>query len=144
MISVRMTEAANDPIFIRLKTASGQVRDVPGLVGLSQRNYTLQFSIPKIGLKRTVVPDQFECLLQLRMQLEPLGYRFLVNGARRNVWPSGMGRDMGGGRRAYLMQLGRPVRLSDMVDIFEPIEEADVALVPEQRAFYESWLMSLG
>jgi hypothetical protein len=64
--------------------------------------------------------------------VEPLGYRMLVNGARRNVWPSGMG----GGRKAYVLMLGLPGR-PDLVDIFQPAPESEIALVEEQRAFFE-------
>jgi hypothetical protein len=50
-----------------------------------------------------------------------------------------MARDMGGGRKAYLLVLGQPGR-PELVDIFEPAEEGDIALVQEQRDFFQTWL----
>jgi len=103
------------------------------------RQYTLELEIPNLGLHRTDGPDQFECLVRARDDLEPQGFRFLVNGARRNVWPSGMARDMGGGRKAYVLVLGQPGR-PELVDIFEPADETQISSVQEQRDFFQTWL----
>jgi hypothetical protein len=126
-------------VVVRLKTPSGDVRDIRGHVVTGDRQYTLELEIPNLGLHRTDGPDQFECLLLARVELEPQGFRFLVNGARRNVWPSGMARDMGGGRKAYVLVLGQPGR-PELVDIFETADESQIALVQEQRDFFQTWL----
>jgi hypothetical protein len=126
-------------VVIRLKTPSGDVRDIRGHVVTGNSQYTLELEIPNLGLHRTNGPDQFECLLRARVELEPQGFRFLVNGARRNVWPSGMARDMGGGRQAYVLFIGQPGR-PELVDIFEPADESQIALVQEQRDFFQTWL----
>lgn len=44
-------------------------------------------------------PDMFEALVRLRRQLEPEGLMIAVQGSRRDTYPSGMARDMGGGER---------------------------------------------
>jgi hypothetical protein len=75
--------------------------------------------------------------LRIRAEFEPLGFHFLVNGARRNVWPSGMAREMGGGKQAYVLVLGQPGR-PELVDIFEPADESQIALVQEQRDFFQT------
>ena len=129
---------------IRLKTPTGEVQSIPAFVGPSERGWTLKVTIPGLGLRQAFGPDLFECLLRLRAELEPLGYRTLVDGARRNAWPSGMARDMAGGRKAYLPVLGQHGHREDMVDIFGPADEADTALVHEQRAFSERWLAEVG
>ena len=41
--------------------------------------------------------DLFDALIALRRRLEDLGCRLLCAGARRDVYPSGMSRTMGGG-----------------------------------------------
>jgi hypothetical protein len=128
-----------EKIVVRARTPSDEVVAARGRVGTVGRNYTLEVDLAGLGTVRTVGPDQFECLLQLRNEVEPLGYRILVNGARRNVWPSGMGRDMGGGRKAFVLVLGVPGR-PDLVDIFEPAPESEIARVEDQRAFFERWL----
>ena len=124
---------------VRLKTPSGDVQDIRGHVMTGDRQYTLELEIPNLGLHRTDGPDQFECLVRARDDLEPQGFRFLVNGARRNVWPSGMARDMGGGRKAYVLVLGQPGR-PELVDIFEPADETQISSVQEQRDFFQTWL----
>ncbi|HEY3606445.1 MAG TPA: hypothetical protein VGL06_03045, partial [Pseudonocardiaceae bacterium] len=52
-------------------------------------------------------PDMFETLVRLRRQPEPDGLMIAVQGSRRDTYPSGMARDMGGGRRVYVLHLGR-------------------------------------
>ena len=49
-------------------------------------------------------PDMFEALVRLRRQLEPDGLTVAVQGARRDTYPSGMARDMGGGMRVYVLR----------------------------------------
>jgi hypothetical protein len=126
-------------VVVRIKTPSGDVQDIRGLVGVDDRGYTLELEIPNRGPHRAAGPDQFECFLRIRAELEPEGFRFLVNGARRNVWPSGMGRDMGGGRQAYVLVVGKPGR-PELVDIFEPADEDQIAIVQEQSDFIQTWL----
>ena len=41
--------------------------------------------------------DVFGCLCDIRQETDPLGIKLCVNGARRNVWATGMARDMGQG-----------------------------------------------
>src|SRR5438309_1168607 len=62
--------------------------------------------------------DHFDALCRVREALEPLGMHLLCYGASRNVFPSGMGRDMGDGRKAYRMRMGQPATLADLVSIF--------------------------
>jgi hypothetical protein len=126
-------------VVLRMKTPAGDVQDIRGRIGVDNHHYALDLEIPNLGPHRTVGPDVFECLLRVRAELEPLGFRFLVNGARRNVWPSGMARDMGGGRQAYVLVLGQPGR-PELVDIFEPADDGQIALVQEQRDFFQTWL----
>lgn len=132
-----------DEISVRVRTPSGEVVDARARVGTGVRDCTLEVDLPGLGTRRTVGPDQFECLLRLRDEVEPLGYRMLVNGARRNVWPSRMARDMGGGRKAYVLALGRHSHRPELVDIFEPAPESETALVEEQRTFFKLWLAEL-
>ena len=55
-------------------------------------------------------PDMFEALVRLRRQLEPDGLMVAVQGSRRDTYPSGMARDMGGGMQVYIMRPGRRAR----------------------------------
>jgi hypothetical protein len=76
------------------------------------------------------------------MQLDKDGIRLCCNGARLNVWPSGMARDMGGGFKAYALQMGRKASREDLVDIFDAAPIDTIATVEEQRRFNKEWLSS--
>src|SRR5262245_24713701 len=69
--------------------------------------------------------DYFEALALIRRQLQSEGLIPYCYGASLNVFPSGMGRDMGQGLRVYKLTLGKHAKMTDLVDIFD--EGADVA-----------------
>lgn len=75
--------------------------------------------------------DAFEALCRIRDELEPSGWRIGVAGAQRDVWPSGMSRDQGGGLVAYRMTAGGA---AGIVDTFEPVDPVTVTTIAEQRA----------
>jgi len=81
---------------------------------------------------RAVEDDAFEALSTVRLQLERDGWLLGVEGARDDVWPSGMARDQGGGLRAYRLRRGRSPRSEDLVEVFAPATE-HLATVAEQR-----------
>lgn len=85
--------------------------------------------------------DLFDALVALRRRLEAIGCRLLCAGARRDVYPSGMARAMGGARKAYIFELGRSAR--DLVDIFAEAKPAQVGTVDEQEQFRQKWAASL-
>jgi hypothetical protein len=84
--------------------------------------------------------DYFEALCQIRLQLEAQQIQLLCYGASKNVYPSGMARDMGQGRRAYKLTMGKQATMADLVDIFATGTDIQPVTVEEQRRFYESWL----
>lgn len=82
--------------------------------------------------------DFFEALCRIRVALEQYRLTPQCYGASRNVYPSGMARDMGQGLRAYRLKLGRHAR--ELVDIFEDGPGIDPVSVDVQKAFFEMWL----
>ena|ERR1700722_18017718 len=88
--------------------------------------------------------DYFEAMCQIRDQLEVSGWRPVCYGSSRNVYPSGMCRDMGQGLKAYKMQLGQRAALADLVKIFDVGPDVEPSSVEEQKQFWEEWLRSLG
>jgi hypothetical protein len=84
-------------------------------------------------------PDMFEALVRLRRQLEPDGLMIAVQGARRDTYPSGMARDMGGGMGVYVMRPGLRARPEDLVRTLDDAPPDQVATIDEQRAFAEAW-----
>ncbi|MGH9743459.1 MAG: hypothetical protein ACRD51_14025 [Candidatus Acidiferrum sp.] len=85
--------------------------------------------------------DLYKAMQALREYLEPKGCQLLCAGARPDVVPSGMSRSMGGGRNAYILQLGK--QATESVDIFDYAEPALVGTVQQQRKFVEAWRASL-
>jgi hypothetical protein len=84
-------------------------------------------------------PDMFEALVRLRRQLEPDGLMVAVQGSRRDAYPSGMARDMGGGMQVYVMRPGLRGRREDLVKTLDDAPPEQIATVDEQRAFAEAW-----
>jgi hypothetical protein len=84
--------------------------------------------------------DRFHALLDVRRQLEPLGLQLCCNGARLDVWPSGMVGQMSGGRNAYLRPVGRAPDGRDLVDVFDPAPCDRVGTVEAQRAALDRWI----
>jgi hypothetical protein len=82
----------------------------------------------------------FEALVTLRRQLEPVGLMVAVQGSRRDTYPSGMARDMGGGMQVYVMRPRRRARLKDLVETLDDAPPDQIATVDEQRAFFEALL----
>lgn len=86
--------------------------------------------------------DYFEALQIIRRRiLEPRGLIPICYGASLNVWPSGMSRDMGRGRKAYKKELGAPA--TDLVGIFEVGPDVIPATVARQEEFHSDWIASI-
>jgi hypothetical protein len=79
--------------------------------------------------------DYFKAFGIVRQHLEEEGLQPLCYGASINVWPSGMGRDMGQGLTAYRITMGKHAREENLVDIFEYGPDVVPATVAQQREF---------
>lgn len=88
--------------------------------------------------------DHFGAFELLRSRLWSQGLVPLCYAASRNVYPSGMTRQMGGGRMAYRVTFGKQALSKDLVDIFDRGPDIDPVTPEEQRAFFEQWIASLG
>jgi hypothetical protein len=88
--------------------------------------------------------DLFEALVALRAELEKIGAQLLCMGARIDVFPSGMSRDMSGGRKAYVTRMGAAGQMTDLVDILDFAAPELVGSVAQQSAFHEKWIESFG
>lgn len=96
-----------------------------------------------IGVVSIEAEDVFGALIKLRRKLEDHGRLLLCNAARKDAYPSRMLREMGGGRKSYLLHQGKQAAKSDLIDIFEPADYEQVGTVEEQQQGYEKWLRSL-
>ena len=105
--------------------------------------WTIIFSGPDFPKREFRSRDLFQALLILRGHLEESGQKILCAGARFDVFPSGMSRSMGGGRKAYVTRLGLPGQLNDIVDILSPAQPESVGSIEEQADFHRRWIESL-
>ncbi len=87
-------------------------------------------------------PDYFSALQIIRRRaLEPKGLIPFCYGASLNVWPSAMSRDMGGGLKAYKIEIGLPA--TELVGIFEEGSDIIPASVATQEEYSRDWIESL-
>ena len=77
--------------------------------------------------------DCFSALQDIRRVLEEDGLAAYCYGSSRNVFPSGMSRSMGGGRKAYRLSLGKQGRMADLVDIFTAGPDIELVSVEEEK-----------
>ena len=82
--------------------------------------------------------DLFSALGAVRRVLERDGWLLHVNAASVNAWPSQMAQQAGG-RKVYLLSMGRPARREDLVDAFAPLQSGMAATVEEQKAYHDTW-----
>ena len=85
----------------------------------------------------------FNILRLIRLRLEANGVVLLCIASRVDVYPSGMSRSMGGGRRAYKLKLGQQARKEDIVDIFEFADPSKIGSVEDQHNYFREWAKSL-
>ncbi|WP_395780906.1 hypothetical protein [Aquidulcibacter sp.] len=96
-----------------------------------------------LGMQGRIIEgnDLFDALINLRKELEGKGVRLLCAGARRDAFPSGMARSMGGARKAYIFELGKSA--TELVDIFADAVPDQVCTVDEQQRLRQQWIASL-
>ncbi|WP_228000750.1 hypothetical protein [Nocardia australiensis] len=84
------------------------------------------------GAFGSVDDDYLSCLLAVREYLEGRGQLLCCQGARPDVWPSGMLRQFDNGRRAYVLDHDRRGAELEVVDMFAPAPAEMVVSVLEQ------------
>jgi len=86
--------------------------------------------------------DYFACLVSIRRELEAEGIVVCCQGARKDVWPSGMARDMAAGLQAYVLTIGRTPLRHELVAIFDPADRKLIGTVAEQERYFKLWWSS--
>lgn len=109
---------------------------------ISRRVCSIQLNWNSHDLYSTA-DDFFAAFSGIREQLEMIGASPLCYAASRNVYPSGLLRDMALGLKAYKHTLNKRVETSDTVDIFEHGSDLEIVTVEEQDRFHKEWLHSL-
>jgi hypothetical protein len=105
---------------------------------LPDRTYRIVLDGPE-GVVDVVGRDLFAALQDVRRRLEHSGWIIAVQGSRVDTYPSGMLRDMLGGRRVYVLEMGRHVERAHLVDTFAEADVQQIGTVDEQIEFYRQW-----
>ena len=87
--------------------------------------------------------DYFEALSNVRLELEKEGLIPFCYGASLNVFPSRMARQMGRGKAAYKMEMGKQATQDSVVRIFENGADVIPSPVELQKQYFNDWLASL-
>lgn len=126
---------------IEIKILNNQFKETAEIkFDRKKRSLTLTM---KNGLTKTCTgEDLYECFGMIRAYFPEI--IFLCKGARINVHPSRMTSQMSCGLVAYQVNTGYPTEEEDIVRIFDYEEENLTNDINEQRAFYSSWIKSLG
>lgn len=85
--------------------------------------------------------DYFSCLVQLRRKTPYI--KFLCKGAKINVYPSNMARQMSQGMVAYELVIGKQATRENIVHTFDFDDENISENPDEQMEFYKKWAASL-
>ncbi|GAA0694101.1 hypothetical protein GCM10010193_56020 [Kitasatospora atroaurantiaca] len=94
---------------------------------------TLRMSVANSVWQEFQASNWFNCLIEARLSLEGGGFLICCQGARPDVFPSGMLQQMNLGRFAHRLKSGAPISEDDIVDIFAPADISEVASVENQR-----------
>jgi hypothetical protein len=92
---------------------------------------------------KTYGTDYFNCLVELRKIFEARNWLLLCNGCRYDVYPSGMSRSMGLGKKAYKMELGKQAKMEDLLNIFDYAELDKISSVEKQKDNFNKWIESV-
>ncbi|MFG3702112.1 hypothetical protein ACGF5C_30075 [Micromonospora sp. NPDC047620] len=76
--------------------------------------------------------DLLVCLLGIRRRLEVDGFNLCCQGARPDVWPSGLLRQFSNGRFGYVLASGTTGGALEEVDLFAPADAKEIGTVEQQ------------
>jgi hypothetical protein len=130
---------------VKVLFADGRVSDAELVSFAKYRSETyagatcLEVQIQNVGSFSTESHNYFEAFINLRRELELLQIKVLCFGARKDVWASGMQRDMGAGLSAYLLSAKGEGRKPEQ-SIFDYAPPETIGTVGEQQKYAESWL----
>ena len=132
---------------IKLQFANGDVSDAELIyfTKYGSENYAgatcLELQLDKVGHFYQESHNYFDALIDLRKELEPLQIKVLCFGARKDVWASGMQRDMGAGLTAYLLSAKVEGRKPEQSS-FDYAPAETIGTVNEQRKYNDDWISS--
>jgi hypothetical protein len=130
---------------VKIQVADGRIleTEIISFAKYASKSYAgvtcLEMRVENVGNFHKESHNYFDALIALREELEPLQIKVLCFGARKDVWASGMQRDMGAGLMAYLLSANGEGRKPEQ-SIFDFAPPEVVGSVSEQREFADGWL----
>lgn len=125
---------------IAIRMADGSI--VGATLMHRENDSTCWLHLVGVGIDETATStDYFESFVDIRRELAKRNLYPLCYASSRNVWPSGMARDMGQGLAAYKLTMGSPA--VDLVNIFDSGPDIDPVTPEVQQAFSKVWAKSL-
>ncbi|MCF8198676.1 MAG: hypothetical protein K9J42_07915 [Sulfuritalea sp.] len=131
----------SDHEYIRLSALHRDGRCVPIMIGVSYGD-PVYFSVKFLETEEQFsceAPDAFSALCAAREKYEPLGWRFLCNGSRRDCYAFDAQLKADLGEQVYQLRMGKAATKDELVGLFEPADEAAVGTLEEQSAYFERW-----
>jgi len=136
-----LVEAMVERKTLKVAHASGEIKEI--ILSISRGDpCVLEVEEVDGHRRRAEASDLFECLVRIRSDLEGDGAKVLCNGARLDAYPSRMAREMGGGKKVYLMRMGEQARPEDLVNTFDEAPIEKIGSVVDQREYFVRWLQS--
>lgn len=126
-----------------LHEGTGEVLTVECELGIGPP-FSILLLLPNADSLSANESDYFGSLVAVRKELELRGFVVLCNGARRDVYPpTGLTRQWGGARKAYILKPRIRPTPQDTVDIFGPALREHIGTVSEQQAYFKEWFHSI-
>jgi len=120
---------------VKIKSAESIIK---GELLIADNEITLLYDQNRIVKKGEYA---FFILMEIREELEKVNMFMLINGSRKDVYPSGM---TAVGHMAYIQTLDKSTLREDLVNIFDETNEHDlIGTVVEQKNYHQEWVDSI-
>lgn len=118
----------------------GSSQTIDATIAIDDKGNRVELIVSNKTLFMTAIHDYpFFALTEIREKLEEMGYLILIEGSRRNVYPSGMQYNT---FSAYELVLGKPA--TQTVDILDKITTPEeISTVKEQEEYFNKWIESI-
>ncbi len=127
-----------ESIEIQLLTDNGFI---PATVILKREDEDCHLTLSYLNKSlSSISTDFYDALIEIRKTLEQDNIFPHCYGASRNVFPSGMSRDMGNGLKAYKTEIGKQALRKDLVEIFDVGDDIIHSTIEEQKTFHIEWV----
>jgi hypothetical protein len=117
---------------------------LPGTAELFEDDRMVRLVVSAPGVRSEAeASDYFEALQKVRREFSTRALDVFCYGSSRDIRPSGMGRSMGLGRKAYRLSMGKQAT-GPLLDIFDSGQGIDLVSADEQDRYFQDWIASLG